>query len=48
MAHPSGSRPSLRRVLMAIALLAFVALAWWSIGTFFQWASGPGQSVGDE
>ena len=48
MAQPAGSRTSLRRVLMAIALLAFVALAWWSIGTFFQWASSPSQSLGDE
>ena len=48
MAAPSGSRPSLRRVLMGIALLAFVALAWWSIGTFFQWASSPSQSLVDE
>jgi len=33
---------------MGLALLAFVVLAWRGVGAFFQWASGPGQSVGDE
>jgi hypothetical protein len=47
MMQPSEwSRP--RRVLAALALLAFVGLAWWAAGAFFEWASGPARSVGEE
>jgi hypothetical protein len=47
MPNPSEwSRP--RRVLSALALLALVALAWWSVGAFFDWASGPSRSLVEE
>jgi hypothetical protein len=46
MLSPSEwSRP--RRVISALALLAFVALAWWSVGAFFDWASGPTRGLAE-
>ena len=47
MLSPSEwSRP--RRVLSALALLALVGIAWWSVGAFFDWASGPARGLVEE
>jgi hypothetical protein len=47
MPHPlDWSRP--RRVLAALALLAFVGLAWRATGAFFEWASAPAPGVGEQ
>jgi hypothetical protein len=39
------SRP--RRVLSGLALLVLVALAWWGVGLFFDWASGPSRGLAE-
>jgi hypothetical protein len=35
-------------MLLGLALLGFVALAWWNVGAFFDWASRPVQGVADD